>query len=185
MLKEFLKKLENRNNVYFYREYALIEKEIGKLDSCISILETTIGSTSIKDPTAFFHLYRTLIECLLGAEKLPDKRQRISAVFSNLIAHQKSPVEQYLSNFVKESFGNLPEQTEDLNLQEQFFPCVQCDSLACLAYFLYVNERDIDEIVNTYDTVLKLSENNCYVYVRLLLFFLLLLLCVLRNATIT
>ncbi|XP_015609802.1 protein NRDE2 homolog, partial [Cephus cinctus] len=43
-LKEFLKKDENRNNLHFYREYALIEREMERFDNCVNILETTIQS---------------------------------------------------------------------------------------------------------------------------------------------
>jgi len=39
-LKEFLKKDENRNNLYFYKDYALIELEMGRFSNCINILKT-------------------------------------------------------------------------------------------------------------------------------------------------
>ncbi|KAG9435449.1 protein NRDE2 isoform X1 [Apis mellifera carnica] len=42
-LKEFLKKDENRNNLHFYREYALIEKEMGKFDNCEILQESQIA----------------------------------------------------------------------------------------------------------------------------------------------
>jgi len=72
-LKEFLKKDENRNNLYFYKEYALIELEMGKFNNCINILETAIQSqeacpsavTNIYEKAALFALYRTVIETLL------------------------------------------------------------------------------------------------------------------------
>lgn len=71
-MKEFLKKDENRNNLYFYKEYALIELEMGRFSNCMNILETAIQSQGtcpsaicVKEQRFLMYIGHSLRPCLI------------------------------------------------------------------------------------------------------------------------
>ncbi|XP_032673473.1 nuclear exosome regulator NRDE2 [Odontomachus brunneus] len=156
-LKEFLKKDENRNNLYFYKEYALIELEMGRFSNCVNILETAIQSqgacpsaiTNENERAALFSVYRTFIETLLDARTYDEShRQWILKVFSQMIpgesADQNSLVEAYLHGQVRDFLQTAPSE----NGKDTFFLSdLECDVIVCYAYFLYVKNDDIQTVI--------------------------------------
>ncbi|XP_014471485.1 PREDICTED: protein NRDE2 homolog [Dinoponera quadriceps] len=156
-LKEFLKKDENRNNLYFYKEYALIELEMGRFGNCVNILETAIQSqgacpdaiTNLCEKAALFSVYRTFIETLLDAKTYDEShRQWILKVFGQMIpgesANQDSLVEAYLHKHVHDFLQTAPDE----NGKDTFFLSnLECDAIVCYAYFLYIKNDDIQSVV--------------------------------------
>ncbi|KAG7198202.1 hypothetical protein KM043_005611 [Ampulex compressa] len=153
ILKEFLKKEENRNNLHFYREYALIEREMGRYDSCVNILETAIQSqgtcpsliSNLEEKAALVSLYRTIIETLLDSEMYKeDHKQRILNVIEQIASgselEQLLPVEEYLQNCVKSYLQEVPSE-EEMDLF--FLPNLKCDTIICYAYFIYTRDSNI------------------------------------------
>lgn len=79
-VKEFLKQDQNRNNLLFYREYALIEWELGNRDGACKILTTVIvaqpGALPVvsmlneQEKSGLGSLYRTLCELYLSHARL-------------------------------------------------------------------------------------------------------------------
>ncbi|EZA46762.1 hypothetical protein DMN91_004145 [Ooceraea biroi] len=163
-LKEFLKKNENRNNLYFYKEYALIELEMDRFSSCINILETAIQSreacpsavTNINERAALFSLYRTFIEVLLDIRTYDEShRQWALKIFGQMIPNkcenQDSLVEIYLHSCVQDFLRTSPDRNDDENIF--FLSSLECDTIICYVYFLYVKDG------NNIQTVIQVLRN--------------------------
>ncbi|XP_076276586.1 nuclear exosome regulator NRDE2 isoform X2 [Lasioglossum baleicum] len=157
-LKEFLKKEENRNNLHFYKEYALVEKEMGRFDNCVNILETAIKSQSscpllaisdLDERTALFSLYRTFIEILLDTDTYKEThRIRILNVIKQMVVETSGDNQQQqfqhaktdLENYVKSFMQGIPADDET---DTYFLPNLKCDAIVCYAYLLYTEDFDI------------------------------------------
>ncbi|XP_018052187.1 PREDICTED: protein NRDE2 homolog [Atta colombica] len=171
-LKEFLKKDENRNNLYFYKEYALIELEMGRFSNCMNILETAIQSQgtcpsaiiNMCERAALFNVYRTFIEILLDIRTYNEShRSWILQVFSQMIPNknenQESLIEAYLHSCVQ-NFLQVP-----FNEQEKdtlFLSNLECDAIVCYAYFLYIKDGNIQTVINTLRNCIDHSKNYPY-----------------------
>jgi hypothetical protein len=176
-LKEFLKKDENRNNLYFYKEYALIELEMGKFNNCINILETAIQSqevcpsavTNIYEKAALFSLYRTVIETLLNIKMYNEShKQWILKIFGQMIPNkyenskQDSLIEAYLSSCVQEFLR----ASSDANEENIFFLSnLECDTIICYVYFLYVKNNDIQIVIEILKNCIDHSKDYPYLQV--------------------
>ncbi|KAK1117880.1 hypothetical protein K0M31_015550 [Melipona bicolor] len=171
-LKEFFKKDENRNNLHFYREYALIEKEIGKFDNCVNILQTAIQSQSarpseIQNPeekSALLSLYRTFIETLLDLETYKETHKtQILDVMRQIIpetnGNQLLQVEEYLENCIRNFLQEAPLENEEYMY---FLPNVKCDTIVCYAYLLFVQNSDINRITSLFKICTNHYKDNHY-----------------------
>ncbi|XP_076235834.1 nuclear exosome regulator NRDE2-like isoform X2 [Calliopsis andreniformis] len=165
MLKEFLKKEENRNNLYFYKEYALIEKEMGRFDNCVNILETAIQSqgaypsavSNSEEKAALLSLYRTFIETLLNSDTYKDTNKlRLMNVIKRMVPgeneNQLLLVEKYLENCVKSFLQEAPCEDET---DTYFLPNLKCDTIACYAYLLYIRNSSTDVIVGMFTSCIN------------------------------
>ena len=173
ILKEFLKKAENRNNLHFYREFALIEFEQGRLDSSINILETALHSvnscpatiSSIDEKTAVMSIYRSLFEILLNVKTYRESnKNRLLKVAESFVPHSAEDrliaVENYLQDSIQQYLcNNVLEESEDAF----FFPNLVCDTITCYAYLLFAQNRQIIEISNMFRNYLE----HCKEYPRL------------------
>lgn len=170
-LKDFLKKDENRNNLYFYKEYALIELEMGRFNNCISILETAIQSqeacpsviTNVYEKSALFSVYRTFIETMLDIRKTFDEshRQWILKVFGQMISNknenQNSLIETYLYTCVQDFLQATP---DEIGKDIFFLSNLECDIIVCYTYFLYAKDGDIQAVIK----ILKNCIDHCKDY---------------------
>ncbi|XP_029034111.1 nuclear exosome regulator NRDE2 [Osmia bicornis bicornis] len=177
-LKEFLKKETNRNNLHFYREYALIEKEMGRFDNCVNILETAIRSQNtclseihnFDEKLALFSLYRTFIETLLNSDTYKEThRIQILNIMKQIVPgdseNQLLIVEQYLENCVK----TLLEENSIENEEDTYFlPNLKCDTIVCYVYFLYIRDSDINRIMSIYKNCINYYKE--YHYIQELLY---------------
>ena len=163
ILKEFLKKSENRNNLLFYREYALIEREMGRFESCVNILQTAIESATIsseEDRSSLLSLNRTLLETLLDVRTYDEsKKHRVLRAFSRLLPgntdkNELGTVEDYLREFLENFLAESPPVDDDW-IDTYFLPNSICDNIACYVYLLYEAKRDISEILSATDACLK------------------------------
>ncbi|OXU24060.1 hypothetical protein TSAR_010568 [Trichomalopsis sarcophagae] len=170
-IKSFLKKPENRNNLHFYREFALIEYELGSLDSCLQILKTVIqsqdnSSLGYEDKAALFSLYRTILEILLMSNSedfkldiFKDIKKSLKIyVFTCFNYDSNISVEEMLYNEILRFLMN-PITDE---LEEEFFlPNIYCDILLCYSYLLHYksnNLDNVDDILDLYDRCLMHCE---------------------------
>lgn len=174
-MKEFLKKDENRNNLHFYREYALIEKEMGKFDNCVNILEMAIKSQDTcpslicipEEKSALLSLYRTFIETLLNLETYKETHKILilnlmKQIIPETNENQLLQVEKYLENcvrtFLQEDFFENEENT-------YFLPNYKCDTIVCYAYLLYIRDHDINNITNIFKNCINHYKNQHYIQV--------------------
>ncbi|CAK9825779.1 Nuclear exosome regulator NRDE2 [Anthophora retusa] len=164
MLKEFLKKDENRNNLHFYREYALIEKEMGKFDNCVNILETAIQSQgaypaailNFDERSALLSLYRTYIEILLSSETSKNMHKtQILNVIAQMVPKDEDQllqVEKYLESSVQSFLQETAVETEE---DTYFLPSLKCDTIVCYVYLLYVRDSDVNRIIGIFKDCLN------------------------------
>lgn len=181
-MKEFLKKDENRNNLHFYREYALIEKEMGKFDNCVNILEMAIKSQDTcpslicipEEKSALLSLYRTFIETLLNLETYKKTHKILILNFMKQIIpetneNQLLQVEKYLENCIR-TF--LQEDSFENEENTYFLPNYKCDTIVCYAYLLYIQDHDINDIINIFKNCINHYKNQHYIQVLNFIFLL-------------
>jgi len=174
-LKEFLKKDENRNNLYFYKEYALIELEMGRFSNCMNILETAIKSqgtcpsliTNMYERAALFNVYRTFIETLLDIRTYNEShRSWILKVFGQMIPsknkNQESLIEAYLHSCVQDFLKVSSDEKEKDIL---FLSNLECDAIICYTYFLYIRDDDIQTVINILRSCIDRSKDYPYLQV--------------------
>ncbi|KAJ8675185.1 hypothetical protein QAD02_010971 [Eretmocerus hayati] len=170
MLKSFLKRAENRNNLHFYREFALIEYELGSVEGSIQLLKTIIQSQDAKsletnDIVALFSLYKTVFGILLSDESNGVFDQN---TFDSLIetlkndlricfSHTSSTsVQEMLYNEVLKFLTNpVTDEKED----EFILPNIFCDLLMCHAYLTYhADKEDLNDILGLFEKCLMHTE---------------------------
>lgn len=157
-MKEFLKKEENRNNLYFYKEYALIELEMDRFTNCMNILEYAIqcqetcpsAITDVYERAALFHIYRTFIETLLDNRTYHQSHNDwILKIFGKMVpdkSENQDSLERYLHSYVEKFLENPPAE----NMKDTFFLSnLECDAIVCYAYFLYVKYNHIKTVIDT------------------------------------
>lgn len=134
-MKNLLKKSENRNNLIFYREYALLEFELGNTESAFNILTTAI-KTQPDAKTEICSLYRTLVELEIRSNKSP---------LANLIRLANgSSTEEAANNFMECTESLLRGDINDLTAVEQFLPNYLIDWLVCNAWFIYFTKSPLE-----------------------------------------
>ncbi|GLV38006.1 uncharacterized protein CBL_07804 [Carabus blaptoides fortunei] len=150
-IKEFLKDELNRNNVIFYREYALIEFELANFDSARKILLTAVSMltngnavTAILDATdraAICSLYRTLIELYLT--DLSGKNKALLYLYAlvngnSVDAITNEHVAQLVDKFQQISVELLRDSHSNLSVAEHFLPDYLTDFVICYGWLLYL-----------------------------------------------
>ncbi|CAH1970644.1 unnamed protein product [Acanthoscelides obtectus] len=152
-IKDFLKKEENRQNEVFYLEYALIEYELGNVDSCTNIINVALGMNDSQEfklenwdeaQTNRCCLYKNLVH--LSLQSRPDDpnealkllcemalRQKVSQVTESVL--QRAEVE-----FDRVSAGVLGNKMKTLQPVRHFQPEFFTDWVTCQAWFLYLHE---------------------------------------------
>ncbi|CAD6201312.1 GSCOCG00000114001-RA-CDS [Cotesia congregata] len=170
ILKDFLKQDENRNNLHFYREYALIEREMGRVSNSVNILETAIQTkgnnpescTNQYERAALMSLYRTLLEVLLDVRMWDELKSNISQVIRVLCAMTGKTegslelTEQYLHNCYQDFVDNFESVDQ---VDQEFLPVFHCDAIVCYIYLLFITEHGHQEILNIFDNCLEISKN--------------------------
>lgn len=173
MIKDFLKKEENRNNLHFYCEYAMTELEFGRIDSCINILKSAVQSVdanSLKladsnNNTAIFSVYKTLCELYLRfehdsshAERILDVMALLAVAPDNTAAVQSKLhwIEKYFEQCVERFLTNESVPTNCIS----FLPNVDCDIISCYAYILYIQRHGQEHVLQILDQCLHHTSQN-------------------------
>ena len=166
-IKAFLKQDENRNCLLFYREYALMEWELGHYDEACKILLTAIsarpGSVSVisvvneEERQGLGSLYRTLCELYLRKSRLANEnnslnRQKAISVLmalalgkpvSSIDTSSPPPLEQLVATSEKFQHVGI-ELLQDSSLEnlvsvpDLFLPNFFVDWISCNAWFLFL-----------------------------------------------
>lgn len=175
MVKDFLKRDVNRNNIHLYREYALIEREIGHIDSCVNILETAIGmqteflaSVSNRyEKGALCSIFRALFETLLDEKTYQeDHRSRILKAAARMVSGPDENRLEQAEEFMETSVNDfLNESPLDPDENSYFLPYFECDIITCYAYYLYTKNSTISDSITLLENCLEHSKDNKYLQV--------------------
>lgn len=157
-IKTLLKKAEHRNNEIFYVEYALIEKEFGNTEQCITILETALSmnkNASIEtkswdqEQVKQCYLYKTLVEAVL-ASNLPDAKETAQKYLVKLALQRNF---NHLTNgLVLEAetrFRNITAdlmetEIDNLSCLEHFLPNFFTDWIICNGWFIFLYKGPLE-----------------------------------------
>lgn len=160
-IKEFLKKEENRNNVLFYKEYALIEYELGNFVIAYHILtnamsmqsnsDTIVAIADHKEKSEMCALYRTLIELYLY------EKNNIKAVeyLVTLIDGSNTSNHTDCSEKYKNVITELLQDQKNISPSEHFLPDYTTDLIICYGWFLFLTRNYleagamIENVINT------------------------------------
>ena len=179
IIKNFLKKPENRNNLHFYREYALIIFELGSFDECVQMLKTIIQSQNALDneeKVAIFSLYRAIFEILLNSNTCENENiqilQETITILKNYISisfncDSNLSIEEILYNEILKFLMNpVVDETEDMFL----LPNIHCDILLCYTYVLFVRNSEfnfLNDIIDLFDKCIMHCNNVSHLCERL------------------
>ncbi|XP_014228043.1 protein NRDE2 homolog [Trichogramma pretiosum] len=159
LIKAFLKKTENRNNLYFYKEYALIEFELGFHDNCMKMMQTlsqmqNINSLSEDEMKSLFSFYRTYFELLFKINNYQmlksDSFAQVLENFKNFCSVQfkynaDMSIEEMLYNqilkFIMEPIQNKDEE-------EYFLSSIECDIFICYSYIMLIKNNEFENFNN-------------------------------------
>ncbi|RZB41006.1 NRDE2 -like [Asbolus verrucosus] len=152
-VKNFLKQEENRSNVIFYCEYALIEYEQGNIETCLNIIQTALSFSSNRvilassidhEQTARCYLYRILVEVYLNAknEELALKH------LVGYVLEKNSPVDKLTEELLNQAaikfkhvtLQLLQKDVEKLSVAKQFLPDFTTDWIICNGWYLYLTK---------------------------------------------
>ncbi|KAJ3665779.1 hypothetical protein Zmor_001254 [Zophobas morio] len=154
-VKNLLKQEENRSNILFYCEYALIEYEQGNLDTCLNIIRTTLSFSSNRvilassideEQTSRCYMYRILIEVYLKAEKNNDalkhlisyvlEKNSVDNVTDDLINQANLKFKHVTLQLLQKDITKLP-------VTNHFLPNFTIDWIICNGWFLYLTKGPI------------------------------------------
>lgn len=164
-VKDFLKQDQNRNNLLFYREYALIEWELGNRDGACKILTTAINAQpgalpvvsvlNEQEKSGLCSLYRTLCELYLCCARLtPEeaavhKQKAMSILIALCLGKSLSTVEISEEQLAaaRDKFYHIgTELLGDVNAEaaasvnECLLPDFRVDWISCHAWFLFLTQ---------------------------------------------
>lgn len=83
-VKNLLKREENRNVLVFYGEYALIEYELGRMESMENVFHTALGETKLSDNDCtradFYATFVMFVEILLREQRFEQATQALTCL---------------------------------------------------------------------------------------------------------
>lgn len=164
-VKDFLKQDQNRNNLLLYREYALIEWELGNHDGACKILTTAINAQpgalpvvsvlNEQEKSGLGSLYRTLCELYVCRARLtPEeahrhKQKAISILIALCLGKSLSTVEisEEQLAVARDKFYHIgTELLGDVNanaaasVNEHLLPDFYVDWISCHAWLLFLTQ---------------------------------------------
>lgn len=154
-IKEFLKQTENRNNVLFYREYALIEYELGNVESSYKILLTAVSMLTENKILSLLNedirtnlcsLYKTLVELHLRTPN-SNKNDAIKYLISMVSVDGRSSenvISDAISRYQQMSDDLLSLEVKVLYLPDHFLPDFLTDFIICHALLVYLTRSPFE-----------------------------------------
>lgn len=161
-IKKLLKEEENRNNVIFYVEYALIEFELGNTSSSLNIIKTalSLGSNTMilatntdQKQTNRCYLYRSLLEVYLSFKNdletnkelglkhliayVLEKNEPIEKITDDIITQCKLKLKHITLQLMQKDMGKIP-------VVNHFLPNFFTDWIICHGWFLFLTQGPID-----------------------------------------
>lgn len=176
-IKEFLKQPENRNNVLFYREYALIEFELGNVESSYKILLTAISMLNESKSITFYDketrtnlccLYRTLVELYIRNKNHESNKILLINYLISMISNVeiKDLSDQNTNNVIDSAISKYVEikneyfdiETNNLSLPGHFLPDFITDWIICQTLLVYLTKSPFECGIVIEKALIKLEE---------------------------
>lgn len=169
-IKEFLK--NNRDNVMYFKEYALIEFELGNIESARNILLTSInmegnGKSILsiideKTRTNLCHLYRTLIETYLADKNnIETNKEKAIYYLIFMVNDTDKEINKALEKY-KLIYEELLNTThKNLTVPEHFLPDFMTDWTICYALLVYLLKTPFESGVIIEKALSALEQSNC------------------------
>lgn len=157
-IKTLLKK--EANNVVLYKEYALLEQDLGNIESAINILTTTLTMYNdtlvdtmqeLDTKAAVCSVYRTLVELHLNSPlKIYNKQQALNFLIK--LSLGKTITGESTEDLLNETalkFKHitlllLQKEFQPITTVQHFLPHFASDWIICNAWFLYLTKGVID-----------------------------------------
>ncbi|KAI4458259.1 tetratricopeptide-like helical [Holotrichia oblita] len=157
-IKTLLKK--EANNVVLYKEYALLEQDLGNIDSAVNILTTTLAmySDTLVDTiqeadakAAICSVYRTLVELHLNSSlKIYNKQHALNFLIKLSLGKtvtgesDEDLLNQTALKFKHITLLLLQKEFQPITTVQHFLPHFASDWIICNAWFLYLTKGVID-----------------------------------------
>lgn len=178
-MKKFLKSEENRNQINYFVEYALIEAEMGNIDLAISILESSLSQDfeklSNKDK---YHISNTLVELLIKHKKLEEATLALASIalnipYSTLKEEEKMTESRKLVtvSYLQKNLDNLiaiEKNVDSLEEEQLILPDFLINSIKCtvFAQLLIKSKSEAVKSIRTYLKTFKTKSNKRHTFVR-------------------
>lgn len=153
--KELLKIPENQQNILYYLEYGLLEKELGNTETYMNIINLTLQMCSgicfqsdewiLSDAVSTF-LCRQQLELILGDNPSPSTKQKGLLILTEFILQKKlvvlseNEIEQAAQEFKKVTTKIVHQGFKTLQPCSNFLPDFQSEIILCNAWFIYLKE---------------------------------------------
>ncbi|GJQ68861.1 hypothetical protein Trydic_g6060 [Trypoxylus dichotomus] len=172
-IKSLLK--EEANNIVLYKEYALLENDLGNVDNSVNILKTAVGMYNnrfidsieeVDTKSSLCSVYRTLIEFHLNpSSKLYDKQKALNFLLTLSLGKtiEGDSVDEDLLNEAALKFKHITLLVLQREFQpritvQHFLPHFMIDWIICYGWLLYLTKGVIECGVFIEDTLKKLDE---------------------------
>ncbi|XP_039281591.1 uncharacterized protein LOC111046215 [Nilaparvata lugens] len=140
--KGLLKKPEFRDDLCLYSEYALVERDVGNLDSALHVLQTASKLRKyMPDNAAYSQLHRNLVEILLRADPVNNRQKAVDQLCSLVSAPDVTSAADKFHHATIEVMLKLEKEGDicrKWRLEDVLRPHYSVEWTACHAYFLFL-----------------------------------------------
>ncbi|KAL3278774.1 hypothetical protein HHI36_016300 [Cryptolaemus montrouzieri] len=156
-IKTLMKKSENRNNILFYVEYSMIEKEMNSTESGIKILQIalTFAKQNIEtrkideNQVGECHLIKTLVEATIEDSNTEKALKYLvnfvlnKPILSEINLDENIEMQASLK-FKHVTLQLLSQELKKLLPVEHFLPIFLCDWIICNGWFIFLTKGPLE-----------------------------------------
>lgn len=177
--KDLLKLPENRQNILYYLEYGLLEKELGNREACLNIINVALkmdanicfqsNEWNIAHATWCF-LHRQYVELLMDDCSTTIDKSKVMLILSEFVLQRKlddlskKDIEEADKEFRTVTKRIINQGISNLQPSNHFLPDFLLEWIICNAWFIYLNEgiQSCSYFMNnTLDTLEESNKNPC------------------------
>ncbi|KAJ6647678.1 Nuclear exosome regulator NRDE2 [Pseudolycoriella hygida] len=178
-VKNLLKREENRNVLVFYGEYALIEYELGRMDSMENVFHTALGETRLSDNDCtradFYATFVLFVEIMLRENKMEQATQALTCLGLDISLREFGKIEVTEPKKLQ-AMKKLSDRLKDLVFIErnvslmELEQCFMSDYLVSLMkaniYFTYLiksKQMAVDQVNIWMRTFVEINNRHSYI----------------------
>lgn len=173
--KDVLKAQENRQNILYYMEYGLLEKELGNIETCITVFNASLQfgekfSLDVDEWTLSNAMVclmcRQQVQLILEINPSSLEKQKALLILCEFVLQKKIEklsevqIQEAQNEFMRITTKIIQKGFTNLQTHFNFLPDFSTEWVICNAWFLYLQEG-IHECSKFMDDILKgLTANN-------------------------